>query len=129
MRKTIGKTKENEGFSGGAAMLPEGGPAHHFGGRFSGEVTQKCFKIIGKQTLLKNSATQQIRVGAGSPLRCLSGAPATHCRGTTLDKVSQNPFKIIGKTNTFDDPRFAKNEGSPEVFQITAGLPGTSITF
>ena len=110
-------------------MLPEGGPAHHFGGRFSVIATQKSFNIIGKQILLNISATQQIRVGAGSPLRCLSGAPATHWRGSTLDKVSQNPFKIIGKTNTFDDPRFATNEGSPGVFQITAGLPGTSITF
>ena len=128
MRKTIGKTKENEGFPGGAAMLPEGGPAHHLEGRFPDTANQKAFRIMGKQTLLKNPATQQIRVGAGSPLRCLSGAPATHWRGSTLDKVSQNPFKIIGKTNTFDDPRFATNEGSPGVFQITAGLPGTSIT-
>ena len=129
MRKSIGKTKENEGFPGGAAMLPEGGPAHHFGGRFSGTVTQKSFKPLEKQTLLKISATQQIRVGAGSPLRCLSGAPATHWRGSTLDKVPQNPFKIIGKTYTSDDPRSATNECSPGVFQITAGLPGTSITF
>ena len=45
-----------------------------------------------------------------------------------MDKVSQNPFKIIGKTNTFDDPRFATNEESPGVFQITTGLPGTNIT-
>ena len=109
-------------------MLPEGGPVHHFGCRLWDITSQKRFKIVGKQTLLKISATQQIRVGAGSPLRCLSGAPATHWRGSTLDKVSQNPFKINGKTNTFDDPRFATNEGSPGVFQITAGLPGTSIT-
>ena len=29
-------------------MLPEGGPAHQFGCRLSGVVTQKRFKLIGK---------------------------------------------------------------------------------
>ena len=85
-------------------MLPEGGPAHHFGCRLWDTMTPKSFKIIGKQTLLKIPATQQIRVGAGSPLRCLSGAPATHWRGSTLDKVSQNPFKIIGKQTLLTIP-------------------------
>ena len=109
-------------------MLPEGGPAHHFGGRFSGTVTQKSFKIIGKTNIFEDFRYPANPRGCRVAAPCLSGAPATHWRGSTLDKVSQNPFKINGKTNTFDDPRFATNEGSPGVFQITAGLPGTSIT-
>ncbi len=53
-------------------MLPEGGPAPHFGGRFSVRVTQKRFKIIGKQLLLKSPATQQIRARPAGP-KCASG--------------------------------------------------------
>ena len=49
------KTKENYGFPGGAAMLPEGGPAQHFGGRFSETVTQKSFKTIGKTNTFEES--------------------------------------------------------------------------
>ena len=57
-------------------MLPEGDPAHHFGGRFSERVTQKGFKIIGKQTLLKIPATQQIRAHpAGPRVRFAGPAP------------------------------------------------------
>ena len=85
-------------------MLPEGGPAPHFGNRFSVRLPKNGSKSLEKQILLKISATQQIRVGAGSPLRCLSGAPATHWRGSTLDKVSQNPFKISGKQTLLTIP-------------------------
>ena len=102
-------------------MVPEGDLPRSY-------LTENASKTLEKQTFLANPATQQIRMGAGAPLRCLMDAPATHWRGSTSGKVPQNRSKNVGKTNTFGDPRFATNEGSLDVFQITAVFPGTSIT-
>ena len=69
-------------------MLPEGGPAHHFGGRFSVRVTQKLFKIIGKTNAFEEfryAANPSAPGGAPSALRG-TGPPAKRACAKPLEK-------------------------------------------
>ena len=69
-------------------MLPEGGPAPHFGTRFSEMVTQKGFKIMGKTNTFADSrypANPSAPGGAPSALRG-TGPPAKRACAKPLQK-------------------------------------------
>ena len=68
-------------------MLPEGGPAHQFGCRLSGVVTQKRFKIIGKTNTFEEfryAANPSAPGGAPSALRG-TGPPAKRACAKPLE--------------------------------------------
>ena len=104
------KTKENQGSREVPLGYLRGRPAPHQRGMIPGHSFPKVIQNSGKQTFLRNPATQQIQWGrAGSRARYADPTP-----------LQRRMAKTLGKTKAY--------EGSPDVFQITVGFPGTSIT-
>ena len=74
-------------------MLPEAGPTHHFGNRFSATVTQKSFKTIGKTNTFEDSRYP------ANPRGCRAGISHIY-----LGKYMGNYFgNYLGKSEVLPD--------------------------
>ena len=123
--KTIGKTKENEGLLCGFGMPPWDVREWIRGDRIPVTVSQKPFKTVEIHAFLAKPATQQIQWG--HLLRdlfefCILFQPT----GTwgPAKRACAKPLENQRETQVSPEAP----EDPPDVFQITAGFPGTSIT-